>query len=146
EPPTEAEGFASVVVERFVRRPDPARRAAGVIVDLDAVPLEAARALGPVVAATAWLPGVTSADEARRRLGLEAELERAWCPHPAGPFRCWCRKPMPGLGVVLAARLGLDAARTICVGGVRAFAARLGMGYSPATDGGRTSGRSPRTC
>ena len=34
-------------------------------------------------------------------LGLAIEVE--YCPHAAGPPRCWCRKPLPGLGVAVRA-------------------------------------------
>jgi adenylate kinase family enzyme len=143
EPPAEAEGFAAVEVRRFARRADPARHRAGALVELgDLAPgarwdvLAAARARGAAVAATAWLPGVEDAEAAARLAALRAALgfdvEVAWCRHPGGPLRCWCRKPMPGLGVVLAARLGLDPARSVCVGAGwadREFARRIGMGF-----------------
>ena len=45
---------------------------------------------------------------------------------------CWCRKPLPGLGVALIVRHRLDAARCLCVGSGsldRTFAERLGFAY-----------------
>ncbi len=68
-------------------------------------------------------------------LGLEIEVE--YCPHPAGPPICWCRKPLPGLGVVLLHRHHLDPAQCIYVGsGTQepGFARRLGFIYRDADD------------
>jgi aryl-alcohol dehydrogenase-like predicted oxidoreductase len=68
--------------------------------------------------------------ELHRQLGLA--LEVSICPHAAGPPACWCRKPLPGLGVELILKHRLDAARCLYVGGSpldRAFAARLGFEY-----------------
>jgi histidinol phosphatase-like enzyme len=39
-----------------------------------------------------------------------------YCPHAAGPPQCWCRKPLPGLGVLLVRRHQLDPAACILVG------------------------------
>jgi histidinol phosphatase-like enzyme len=68
-------------------------------------------------------------------LGLEVEIE--FCPHAAGPPRCWCRKPLPGLGVVFVHRHALDPAQCVYVGGGPqdpGFARRLGFRYCEATD------------
>jgi histidinol phosphatase-like enzyme len=67
------------------------------------------------------------------RLGLEVDVE--CCPHPAGPPRCWCRKPLPGLGVLFVQRHRLDPAQCIYVGSGPqdpGFARRLGFGYREA--------------
>jgi len=91
-----------------------------------------------------WQPevadGTASADQVgaafgrtHRLLGLEAETR--FCPHGAGPPVCWCRKPLPGLGVELVARHRLDAPRCLYVGrdaGDRTFAARLGFQFRDA--------------
>ena len=69
------------------------------------------------------------------RLGLEVEV--ACCPHPAGPPRCWCRKPLPGLGVLFVHRYRLDPARCLFVGAGPhdvGFARRLGFTFRDATD------------
>ena len=66
-------------------------------------------------------------------LGLRIEVEL--CPHAAGPPRCWCRKPLPGLGVVLVQRHRLDPSQCIYVGAGaqdRGFARRLGFTYAEA--------------
>lgn len=43
-------------------------------------------------------------------LGLPCEVLA--CPHPAGPARCWCRKPLPGMAVQHVLAHGLD--RELC--------------------------------
>jgi aryl-alcohol dehydrogenase-like predicted oxidoreductase/histidinol phosphatase-like enzyme/predicted kinase len=68
-------------------------------------------------------------------LGLDVEVEH--CPHAAGPPRCWCRKPLPGLGVVLIERHRLDPARCVYVGAGPqdpGFARRLGFQYRDASE------------
>jgi histidinol phosphatase-like enzyme len=68
-------------------------------------------------------------------LGFPVEV--AYCPHPAGPPACWCRKPLPGLGVLFMHRYGLDPARCIYVGNGPqdpGFARRLGFTYAEARD------------
>lgn len=61
-------------------------------------------------------------------LGLEIEVE--FCPHGGGPAVCWCRKPLPGLGVLLLERHGLDPSRSLLIensAADRGFASRLGI-------------------
>ena len=68
-------------------------------------------------------------------LGLAIEVE--YCAHAAGPPRCWCRKPLPGLGVLLILRHHLDPARCIYVGDGpqdAGYAQRLGLPYRPARE------------
>ena len=68
-------------------------------------------------------------------MGLAIEVE--YCPHAAGPPRCWCRKPLPGLGVLLIHRHRLDPAACIYVGGSAqdpGFARRLGFTFRSADD------------
>ncbi|MGH9347600.1 MAG: aldo/keto reductase [Vicinamibacterales bacterium] len=68
-------------------------------------------------------------------LGLSIEVE--YCPHGGGPPACWCRKPLPGLGVVFIQRHRLDPSHCIYVGaGTQdpGFARRLGFQYRDATD------------
>jgi aryl-alcohol dehydrogenase-like predicted oxidoreductase/predicted kinase/histidinol phosphatase-like enzyme len=53
-----------------------------------------------------------------------------YCAHAAGPPRCWCRKPLPGLGVLLIHRHRLNPAQCIYVGGSAVdpgFARKLGL-------------------
>ena len=71
----------------------------------------------------------------REVLGIDIEVE--YCPHAAGPPACWCRKPLPGLGVVLRERHRLDPSQCIYVGvGSQdpGFARRLGFDYRHAAD------------
>jgi aryl-alcohol dehydrogenase-like predicted oxidoreductase/predicted kinase len=68
-------------------------------------------------------------------LGVEIEVE--YCPHPAGPPACWCRKPLPGLGVLFVQRHRLDPSQCIYVGSGPqdpGFARRLGFVYRDASD------------
>jgi aryl-alcohol dehydrogenase-like predicted oxidoreductase/predicted kinase len=93
-----------------------------------------------------WLPEIaddvmTTAEadaifEVLRR-SLDVEIEIAYCPHGAGPPVCWCRKPLPGLGVVFEQRHQLDPARCIYVGSGPqdpTFARRLGYQYRDAEE------------
>jgi histidinol phosphatase-like enzyme len=72
---------------------------------------------------------------ATQRLGVPIEIE--YCPHGAGPAVCWCRKPLPGLGVLFIDRHHLDPSRCIYVGvGPQdpGFARRIGFGYREALE------------
>jgi histidinol-phosphate phosphatase family protein len=67
-------------------------------------------------------------------LGLPI-AEVAFCPHPAFPVGCFCRKPLPGLGVALMQRHGLAREHMIMVGDMdsdRDFARALGVRYFDA--------------
>ena len=91
-----------------------------------------------------WLPEIashsmTAADvdalfaRMRKLLGVDIEVE--YCPHPAGPPVCWCRKPLPGLGVVFIERHQLDPTQCVYVGsGAQdpGFARKLGFQYREA--------------
>jgi histidinol phosphatase-like enzyme/predicted kinase len=93
-----------------------------------------------------WQPEI--ADETLETSALEAALSRLrallgvaieveYCPHAAGPPACWCRKPLPGLGVLFIHRHKLDPSRCIYVGaGAQdpGFARRLGFQYRDAGD------------
>lgn len=64
-------------------------------------------------------------------------MEIAYCPHPAGPPICWCRKPLPGLAIAFIERYRLDPAQCIYVGaGAQdpGFARRLGCQYREAEE------------
>jgi histidinol phosphatase-like enzyme len=69
----------------------------------------------------------------QERLGVSIDV--LYCPHAAGPPKCWCRKPLPGLGVVLIQRYRLDPSQCIYVGSGPqdpGFARRLGFQYRDA--------------
>lgn len=58
--------------------------------------------------------------------------EIVYCPHPAQPIGCFCRKPMPGLGVYLMQRHRLSPEHLVMVGDRETdagFAAALGVPY-----------------
>lgn len=67
-------------------------------------------------------------------LGL-AVTEIAYCPHSAFPAACFCRKPMPGLGVQLIMRYRLAPEHLVMVGDMdsdEAFARGIGAKYYDA--------------
>jgi histidinol phosphatase-like enzyme/predicted kinase len=96
---------------------------------------------GFLILGMSWQPEIadgtrTAADVAavfarmNELIGFPIEVE--YCPHGAGPPRCWCRKPLPGLGVRLIHRHHLDPAHCIYVGNGAAdpgFARKLGFRY-----------------
>jgi histidinol phosphatase-like enzyme len=74
---------------------------------------------------------------ARIRDLLAVPIDILYCPHGGGPPICWCRKPLPGLGVVLIQRHQLDPAKCLYVGDGpqdAGFARRLGFQYRDAED------------
>ena len=83
-------------------------------------------------------------------LGLPV-AEVAFCPHPAFPVGCFCRKPLPGLGVALIHRHRLARDQVIMVGDMdsdRDFARALGVRYVDAAEffaapAGTAAGSSP---
>ena len=119
--------------------------------DVEALPgaaevLARYRREGFILAGLSWHPEVAdgtlgaetlAAIQARTVELLGGDVDLLHCPHGAGPARCWCRKPLPGLGVELIARHRLDPARSIYVGrdaGDRSFAASLGFTYLAASE------------
>ncbi len=71
--------------------------------------------------------------ETQKQLGLR--IETRFCPHPARPVRCWCRKPLPGFGVEFIERYRLDPVRCIYVGDMKSdadFARAAGFAYFDA--------------
>jgi aryl-alcohol dehydrogenase-like predicted oxidoreductase/histidinol phosphatase-like enzyme len=100
-----------------------------------------------------WQPGI--AEEVVTREQVEAGLGRMqdrlgismdilYCPHGPGPPVCWCRKPLPGLGVVFTQRYRLDPSRCLYVGAGPqdpGFARRLGSEYRDAADFFAVAGR-----
>jgi predicted kinase len=136
EPPEMNEGFDSIERVAFERRPGMARAGAGL-----AVALEALAAVGPSIVdrgepgprlVFAWLPGGDAALAAATR-GLP--VKTAACVHPAGPQRCWCRPPLPGLLLDFARREKIDPARLVVVGtsaAHRQLASAAGATFLPA--------------
>ena len=114
------------------------------IIEENAAALRAYQAEGRRLLGMSWQPeiaaGTRSPAEAaavfarmNQLAGLTIEVEH--CPHAAGPPRCWCRKPLPGLGVVFVQRHRLDPARCVYLGsGAQdpGFARKLGFIYREA--------------
>ncbi len=128
EDPKLDEGFAEIERRPFVRRPTSGETA--VFVNLDAPRSAEPHAAGRIFG-FAWRP----AGGADSDLNLRFE-DVAVCPHPAGPPRCWCRPPIPGLVLWLAHRHGLDPARCLVVGkspADRTMAVRAGMRFVMAS-------------
>jgi HAD superfamily hydrolase (TIGR01662 family) len=61
----------------------------------------------------------------------------SYCPHPAFPVGCFCRKPLPGLAVHLCRAHGLARDQLVMVGDMesdRKFAENIGATYHEADD------------
>jgi hypothetical protein len=137
EPPQMDEGFSALEVRPFTRAPDPTRTARAVILWCDDEVFEGRdevlqryRRDGFLILRLAWLPGMAAG------AGAPAGID-AYCPHPAGPPVCWCRKPLPGLGVLMIHRHALDASQCLYVGAGPqdpGFARRLGFVFRPADE------------
>jgi len=73
--------------------------------------------------------------------------EVAYCPHPAFPVGCFCRKPMPGLGVTVMQRHRLAREHLVVVGDMDSdavFAQSLGARYFDAATFFSLHGPEPR--
>ncbi len=69
-------------------------------------------------------------------LGLPV-AEVVYCPHPAFPVACFCRKPLPGLGISLIQRHKLAREHLVMVGDMesdREFARAIGAKYVTAEE------------
>jgi predicted kinase len=149
EPPDESEGFARIDRVTFQRRvaAEYVNRAAIVWID-DPAKLEVIGAAltkhhedGAKLMVWSWQPSI--ADGTRSRADVESEFAAAiartglpiefdCCPHGAGPPRCWCRKPLPGLGVAAIHRHRLDPSRCVYSGDGSldaGFARKLGFAF-----------------
>ena len=164
EPPIAAEGFARIETIPFERRRDHSYANRALIVWCDGVLRagragEAAREIftaradvlrryhddGWQLCALSWQPEIseqtlTIADAeahfAYLREAIGVSMDIRYCSHGAGAPACWCRKPLPGLGVALIERYRLDPSRCLYVGAGPqdpGFARRLGFPYAEAT-------------
>ena len=166
EPPDPAEGFASIETVPFVRTRDASFENRALIVWCDGIlrprrddpALDASEVVrrgailrryesdGWRLCGLSWHPEI-AADSATRedveagfahmqeRLGVS--LDVVYCSHAAGPPVCWCRKPLPGLGVMLIERYKLDPSKCVYVGdGPQdpGFARRLAFEYRDAEE------------
>ena len=134
EPPAEDEGFARVEQVPFARAPGGGRP--GAFVAAAAAPLAVETPDAPHLVFD-WNPDgdATALDAAAGRLAalVSGPVEKALCPHPAGPPTCWCRPPLPGLPLAFARAHGVDPARSVVVGtgpAHRTLAATLGARYA----------------
>ena len=122
EAPTLDEGFAHVERVPFVRRPT--REGAGMIVTLEALPRVTEWSRPALV--IAWRPGDTPP--------LPDGVDLGICEHEAGPPKCWCRPPLPGLAIAWAKQRGVDLAKVKLYGSsptAEKLARTLGAAYFP---------------
>lgn len=129
EPPRPEEGFAAIEEVPFTPLEPPRSGRALILDELGA--FDVVRRYvedGYRIVQLTYEPG---ASEMVRRLEVEGiEIEVFACTHPRGPSVCWCRKPLPGLGVLAIEKFGLDPEACIVVGDSavdRGFAERLGF-------------------
>jgi len=164
EPPHPSEGFSSLDTISFERVRDPAFDQRALLVWCDGVLThDRSVASGQVTVfderaavlrryanegwrllGVGWQPEVeeqaasveqVDAGYARMQELLGVPIEVLYCPHGGGPPVCWCRKPLPGLGVVFVERYRLDPRQCIYVGNGPqdpGFARRLGFEYRDA--------------
>ncbi len=131
EAPRLEEGFSAIDNVQFASRGE--GRRSGKAVFLDALGssvdiLKSYAADGYRIVQLTYRPGAGDR-EGRIDLG-GVEIEVLACTHAPGPAVCWCRKPLPGLGVLLIEKYGLDPGQCIVVGesaADRSFSERLGL-------------------
>lgn len=142
EPPLVEEGFTEVVRVPFERSPRPEDTQAGVAVSLDAVArgsrfenarLENLAALALPVLVFGWVDSLARAEALRSAWTMEAggALELALCTHPAGPLRCWCRPPAPGLVLAWMRPRRIAPAKLVVYARDGALAEALGAQLQP---------------
>lgn len=145
EPPALDEGFASVDEVTFERAVAPGRTpGAGVLV------------AAPALERTGWAKAVAAADPAAPHLVFDwrpdetaevlhdavarlagtvtGDVSGVVCPHGAGPPRCWCRPPLPGLALAFATSHHIDPTECIVIGSGpahRTLANALGARHIP---------------
>jgi aryl-alcohol dehydrogenase-like predicted oxidoreductase len=154
EPPDPSEGFSRIDRVSFVRERDPSFDGRALLVwcdDLESLPGGAATLRryaesGWQVLGIAWRPEISEqrltseqvdAEFARLRERLGVPIDIQYCPHGGGPPICWCRKPLPGLGVAFIRKYRLDPSQCIYVGDGSqdpGFARRLGFQYRDAAE------------
>jgi len=146
EPPDPVEGFSRIDVVPFERHLDDAFNGRALIVWCDGVVsahperdavLRRWAGEGWRLIGLGWQP--QPADDfyqaLRHRIGVDIDIH--YCPHGGGPPVCWCRKPLPGLGVVVIRKYRLDPAACVYVGGGPhdpGYARRLGFQYRDEND------------
>jgi histidinol phosphatase-like enzyme len=166
EPPHPGEGFSHIDTIRFERTRDASFTNRALIVWCDGVlgrrltssssemevfadrgeVLRRYQEQGWLLLGLSWQPEIAedvvtaeqaAAGFARMQERLGARIDVLYCPHGGGPPVCWCRKPLPGLGVVFIQRYRLDPSRCLYVGAGPqdpGFARRFGFQYRDASD------------
>jgi HAD superfamily hydrolase (TIGR01662 family) len=74
-------------------------------------------------------------DYTNNQLGLN--IDYRFCPHQSAPISCYCRKPMPGIGVEFILKYKLNRKECIMIGDLttdRTFASRCGFQYVDQAD------------
>lgn len=127
EPPRPEEGFVEIEELDFERDPPPARSGRAVFFE----PRE--KGIRPKLhryaSAGFRLLGVSFQPGRRDRTYFDSGVEVHVCNH-VPPISCWCRKPLPGLGVVLIEKYGLAPEKCLVVvssSADKGFAERLGI-------------------
>jgi aryl-alcohol dehydrogenase-like predicted oxidoreductase/predicted kinase len=153
EPPSVDEGFATVEVTPFTRAresdPTDPRSRPGVFLAAAAMghpgwerALEQADPGAPHLIFD-WRPDGTPDELAplverlRTIAAADTTIDAALCPHGAGPPRCWCRPPLPGLPLAFARAQHVDPTRSIVIGvspAHRTLANALGARYVAVTE------------
>jgi hypothetical protein len=145
EPPSSDEGWAAVEHVPFARTRRRAASGVGVFVAAAALTrpgwkeaLQQGDGDAPHLVFD-WRPGDTvdtlTSSGARVAAEVSGPVESAICPHGAGPPRCWCRPPLPGLPLAFARAHHVDPARSVLIGtrpAHRTLAATLGARYVEA--------------
>ena len=150
EPPDAEEGFSRIDVVPFVRKKEEMFTNKALIIWCDETlanqgsVLRRYRDEGWLLLGLAWRPDVDAGTQTREQVDddfarmqeqLGVSIDVLYCPHAAGPPKCWCRKPLPGLGVVFIQRHRLDPSQCLYVGSGPqdpVFARRLGFQYRDA--------------
>jgi aryl-alcohol dehydrogenase-like predicted oxidoreductase len=142
EPPSADEGWAGVEQVPFGRTQPSPEAGVGVFVAAAALSqpgwkeaLEQGDRDAPHLVFD-WQPdgSLDALAPAATRLAAEVSgpVESALCPHGAGPPRCWCRPPLPGLPLAFARAHQVEPSRSILIGARaahRTLAATLGARY-----------------
>ncbi len=66
---------------------------------------------------------------------LEQDIDVIYCPHRIPPMSCFCRKPMPGMGIHFIEKYKLDPSQCLYVGDMtqdKTFARRCGFQFQLA--------------
>jgi aryl-alcohol dehydrogenase-like predicted oxidoreductase/predicted kinase len=113
EPPALDEGFSSLKVIPFARRPRSGHDRVAEFLALE-IAERGVRPTGELALVFGWRPGIRDVELARMQDAFGTPVR--CCPHAGGPPRCWCRPPLPGLLIEFALRHGVDLGRSVVIG------------------------------